>query len=55
MSGKWMIGMAVGAAVGMYVASKNNDVRKAVTDAETALMDKLARSKPETVQSGDMQ
>lgn len=43
MSGKMMIGMALGAAIGMYVASKNTKVRQAISGAESTVMSKLTQ------------
>ena len=44
MSGKMIMGLALGAALGMYVASKNRKVRKAVSDAEEVVMSKIAQT-----------
>ncbi len=44
MSSKIIVGMALGAALGMYIASKNGKVRKAVSDAEDAVMEKIAQT-----------
>ena len=44
MDGKVIFSMIAGAALGMYVASKNRKVRKAVSDAEEVVMSKIAQT-----------
>lgn len=51
MSNKMIFGMAIGAALGMYVASKNKKVQKAVSDAEDAVMTKVNQMSNSSQQS----
>ena len=55
MSGKLIMGMALGAALGMYVASKNNKVRQAISGAEETVMSKLSQQSDSSSQQSDMQ
>lgn len=58
MSSKMIMGMAIGAALGMYVASKNKKVQKAVSNAEDAVMTKvnqMSQGSSSQSQSSNMQ
>ena len=55
MDGKVIFSMIAGAALGMYVASKNNKVRQAISGAEDAVMSKLSQQSDSSSQQSDMQ
>ncbi|MCI9031220.1 MAG: hypothetical protein HFK09_01700 [Clostridia bacterium] len=55
MSGKMIMGLALGAALGMYVASKNSKVRNAISGAEDAVMNKLSQQTDSSSQQNEMQ
>ena len=55
MSGKMIMSMALGAALGMYVASKNSKVRQAISGAEGAVMSKLTQQSDASSQQNEMQ
>ena len=55
MDGKVIFSMIAGAALGMYVASKNSKVRNAISGAEDAVMNKLSQQTDSSSQQNEMQ